>query len=64
MKRHKKIIKETVAKGRIEAAIETAELLNQPEFVKALKDYEAGRMKLYDAAKLDRAMSARRRKAL
>jgi hypothetical protein len=34
------------------------ELLSSSEFPQALKEYESGRMKFYDVAKLDKAMSA------
>ena len=44
-------------KDRIEALIETMELLTKPEFTKALADHESGRMKRYDVADLDKAMS-------
>jgi len=33
------------------------ELLSQPGFNKALKDYESGRMKFHGIADLDKAMS-------
>jgi PHD/YefM family antitoxin component YafN of YafNO toxin-antitoxin module len=56
--RHGKIVGIYLSKDRIEALVETMELLSNPEFVTALKDYKAGRMKFYDADKLDKAMSA------
>ena len=55
--RHGKIVGIYLSKDRIEALIETMELLGNPEFSKALKDYESGRMKFYGTADLDKAMS-------
>ena len=56
--RHGKIVGIYLSKDRIEALIETMELLSNSDFAQALKDYESGRMKCYDAAALDKAMSA------
>lgn len=56
--RHGKIAGIYLSRDRIEALIETMELLSNSEFAQALKDYESGRMKCYDAAELDKAMSA------
>ena len=56
--RHGKIVGIYLSKDRIEALIETMELLSNSDFAQALKDYESGRMKFYDAAALDKAMSA------
>ena len=56
--RHGKIVGIYLSRDRIEALIETMELLSNPKFAKRLKDYESGRMKFYDAADLDKAMSA------
>ena len=56
--RHGKIAGIYLSRDRIEALIETMELLGNSEFARALKDYESGRMKFYDAAVLDKAMSA------
>ncbi len=56
--RHGKIVGVYLSRDRIEALIETMELLSNSEFARALKDYESGRMKFYDAAELDKAMSA------
>ncbi len=55
--RHGKIVGVYLSRDRIEALVETMELLSNSEFVKELKDYESGRMKFYDAAELDKAMS-------
>jgi len=56
--RHGKIVGIYLSRDRIEALIETMELLSNAEFTKALKDYESGRMKFYNATALDKAMSA------
>jgi PHD/YefM family antitoxin component YafN of YafNO toxin-antitoxin module len=56
--RHGKIAGIYLSRDRIEALIETMELLSNSEFAQALKDYESGRMKFYDAAELDKAMFA------
>ncbi len=53
-----KIVGVYLSRDRIEALIEKMELLSNSEFGRALKDYESGRMKFYDAAELDEAMSA------
>jgi len=55
--RHGKIVGIYLSKDRIEALIETMELLSNPEFTKILKDYESGRMKFHRMADLDKAMS-------
>ena len=56
--RHGKIVGVFLSRDRIEALIETMELLSNPQFATALKDYETGRMKFHDAKALDKAMSA------
>jgi len=55
--RHGKVVGIYLSRDRIEALIETMELLSNSEFAKTLKEYESGRMKFYDAAELDKAMS-------
>jgi hypothetical protein len=55
--RHGKIVGIYLSKDRIEALIETMELLGDPEFSKALKGYVSGRMKFYGTEDLDTAMS-------
>lgn len=52
-----KIVGVYLSRDRIEALVESMELLTTSEFVKTVKDYESGRMKFYDAAELDKAMS-------
>jgi PHD/YefM family antitoxin component YafN of YafNO toxin-antitoxin module len=56
--RHGKIVGIYLSRDRIEALVETMELLTTSEFAKALQDYESGRMKFYDAAELDKSMSS------
>jgi PHD/YefM family antitoxin component YafN of YafNO toxin-antitoxin module len=56
--RHGKIVGIYLSRDRIEALVETMELLSNSDFAKALKDYESGRMRFYDATELDKAMSA------
>ena len=55
--RHGKVVGIYLSRDRIEALIETMELLSNSEFAKTLKEYESVRMKFYDAAELDKAMS-------
>jgi PHD/YefM family antitoxin component YafN of YafNO toxin-antitoxin module len=54
--RHGKIVGVYLSKDRIEALIETTELLGNPEFTKALNEHKSGRMKFYQTAELDKAM--------
>ena len=56
--RRGKIVGVYLSRDRIEALVESMELLSSSGFAKALKDYESGRMKFYDAAELDKTMSA------
>lgn len=56
--RHGKIVGFYLSRDRIEALIETIELLEKPEFLKTLKHYESGKMKFYDIDKLDAEISA------
>lgn len=46
--RHGKIVGVYLSKDRIEAMIETVELLGDKHFVKALEEYESGKMKFKD----------------
>jgi PHD/YefM family antitoxin component YafN of YafNO toxin-antitoxin module len=55
--RHGKIVGVYLSRDRIEALIETMELLSNPEFLKAMKEHQTGRMKFYDIGELDNAMS-------
>lgn len=56
--RHGKIVGVYLSRDRIEALVETMELLTNSEFAKALKEHESGQMKLYNVAELDKRMSA------
>ena len=46
--RHGNVIGVYLSRDRIEALIETMELLGDPSFLKALKKYKAGKMKFRD----------------
>ncbi|HZF01721.1 MAG TPA: prevent-host-death protein [Methylomirabilota bacterium] len=46
--RHGKVVGVYLSKDRIEAMIETMELLGDKKFLKALEDYESGKMKFKD----------------
>jgi PHD/YefM family antitoxin component YafN of YafNO toxin-antitoxin module len=54
--RHGKIVGIYLSKDRIEALVETMELMSKPDFSKALKDYESGRMKFHSMADLDKRL--------
>jgi hypothetical protein len=56
--RHGKIVGVFLSKDRIEALIESMELLGDPAFIQALAEYTTGRPRLYSVASLNRAMSA------
>jgi hypothetical protein len=51
--RHGKVVGVYLSKDRIEALIETVELLGDDAFLKALKDYKTGRMKFKDLSALN-----------
>jgi PHD/YefM family antitoxin component YafN of YafNO toxin-antitoxin module len=46
--RHGKVIGIYLSRDRIEALIETMELLGDPGFTKALKEHKAGKMRFVD----------------
>lgn len=46
--RHGKVVGVYLSKDRIEAMIETMELLGDKKLIKALEDYESGKMKFKD----------------
>ena len=46
--RHGAVVGVYLSRDRIEALIETMELLGEPSFMKALKDYKSGKMKFLD----------------
>ena len=56
--RHGKVVGVFLSKDRIEALVESMELLSHPHFIQALKAHKAGRGKPYDVAELDAEMSA------
>ena len=56
--RHGKVVGVFLSKDRMEALVESMELLSVPDFVQALKEHKAGRGKQYAVAKLDAEMSA------
>lgn len=47
-----------LSKQRLEAMIETIELLENPAFTAALKQMKSGKMKFYTVEELDKEMSA------
>ena len=56
--RHGKIVGFYLSKDRIEALIETLELMGNPEFLKALKEARSGKANFYSIEELDAEMSA------
>jgi hypothetical protein len=56
--RHGKVVGVFLSKDRIEALVESMELLSDPQFIQALKDHKAGRGRHYSVAELDAQMSA------
>ncbi len=55
--RHGKVVGVYLSKERIEALVETVELLGDEDFLRALKDYKSGRMKFKDVSALDENQS-------
>ena len=51
--RHGKVVGVYLSKDRIEALIETMELLGDEKFMAALREYESGKMKFKDIGELD-----------
>jgi hypothetical protein len=56
--RHGKVVGVFLSKDRMEALVESMELLANPEFSKALREHKSRKTKLYDVAELDAEMSA------
>jgi hypothetical protein len=56
--RHGKVVGVFLSKDRIEALVESMELLGNPDFIQAVKEYKAGRGKQYEVGELDAEMSA------
>ena len=55
--RHGKVVGVYVGRERIEALVESMELLSDPAFHTALRELQSGKTKFYDVAELDAAMS-------
>jgi PHD/YefM family antitoxin component YafN of YafNO toxin-antitoxin module len=55
--RHGKVVGVYLSRDRIEALVETMELLSDAKFAKALKDYESGKMQFHEVSALDKEMS-------
>ena len=55
--RYGKVLGVYLSRERIEALVESMELLSNPEFGSALRELQSGKMKFYDLAELDAAMS-------
>jgi PHD/YefM family antitoxin component YafN of YafNO toxin-antitoxin module len=55
--RHGKVVGVYLSRDRMEALVETMELLTDARFMKALKEYESGKTKFYEVAELDEEMS-------
>ncbi|MEY2429264.1 MAG: antitoxin YefM [Verrucomicrobiota bacterium] len=53
--RHGKVVGFYLSRDRIEALVETMELVSDPEFMKALREYETGRMKFRDIEQVEKA---------
>jgi prevent-host-death family protein len=51
--RHGRTVAFLVSRERMEAIIETLEIMGNPKAMKALRNYEAGRCKLKDVSCLD-----------
>jgi len=49
--RHGKIVAVMISNDRIEAMIESMELLSNPEFMAVLKDYKAGKLRFKEVTK-------------
>jgi len=56
--RHGKVVGVYLSKDRIEALIESMELLANPDFIQAVQELKSGKPKLLDVRTLDREMSA------
>jgi len=56
--RHGKVVGVFLSKDRLEALVESMELLSDPHFIRALKEHKAGRGRQYDVPELEAEMSA------
>jgi len=54
--RHGKIAGVYLSRDRIEALVETMELLSEPEFVDALREYESGKMRFRDIEEIEKEL--------
>jgi len=55
IRRHGDVVAYLVSRERMEAIIETLEILGNPEAMKLIRNYERGRMKFYPLSSLDEA---------
>ena len=55
--RHGKVVGVYLSRERIEALVETMELLNDAKFANVLQQYESGKMKFQDVGELDKKLS-------
>jgi prevent-host-death family protein len=51
--RHGRTVAVLLSKERMEAIIETLEIMGNPKAMKAIRDYEAGKGKMMDVSRLD-----------
>lgn len=51
--RHGRVAAFLISKDRVEAMIETMEILADPDAMKAIRDFESGKMKMKNTACLD-----------
>lgn len=56
--RHGQVVGVFLSKERIEALVESMELMGNPDFVQALKQHQGDKGKTFTVAELDAAMSA------
>lgn len=55
--RHGKVMGVYLSRDRIEALVESMELLSNPDFQAALREFKAGTMAFYEVKDLDAGMS-------
>jgi len=53
IRRHGDVVAYLVSRERMEAIIETLEILGNPEAMKQIRNYERGKMKFYPLSSLD-----------
>lgn len=54
--RHGRLVGVYLSRDRIEALVETLELLGEPEFQRALKEFESGKMSFRDVGDLEKEL--------